>query len=279
MMGGMKWLVIAVVALVLGGAALVLANSDDGDRPDKPRAITFEGIQVRDFELESRLVPDEDLKGRVLIPREGGEGRPLLVLLHGRGAGPQQFVTEEMARALREAGPSAPIVLLPDGGDASYWHDRRDGRWGSMVMQEAIPTAARRFGADRERVAIGGISMGGFGALNLAIDRPRRFCAVGAHSPALFADNASTPPGAFDGLFDFSRNDVVKKALEGRKPRAPIWMDSGNEDPFLPQIRRVAAAFDVRLRVWEGEHEASYWRAHYGDYMRFYAAALRRCAR
>jgi S-formylglutathione hydrolase FrmB len=48
-----------------------------------------------------------------------------------------------------------------------------------------IPQVTRRFGTDRRRVAIGGISMGGFGAYDLARLNPGRFCAVGGHSPAL----------------------------------------------------------------------------------------------
>ena len=81
--------------------------------------------------------------------------------------------------------PRTPVVLLADGGDHSYWHDRRDGAWGASVLREAIPAALRRTQADAHRVAIGGISMGGFGALDLARLGPRRFCAVGAHSAAL----------------------------------------------------------------------------------------------
>jgi S-formylglutathione hydrolase FrmB len=61
-------------------------------------------------------------------------------------------------------------------------------------------------------VAIGGISMGGFGALNLARLDPRRFCAVGGHSAALWASGADSAAGAFDDAADFSRNDVIGTA-------------------------------------------------------------------
>jgi S-formylglutathione hydrolase FrmB len=48
------------------------------------------------------------------------------------------------------------------GGDHSYYHDRREGPWGAYVLREAITLALKRKGADPQRVAIGGISMGGF---------------------------------------------------------------------------------------------------------------------
>jgi S-formylglutathione hydrolase FrmB len=49
-----------------------------------------------------------------------------------------------------------------------------------------IPEVVKRFGADGRRVAIGGISMGGFGAYDIARLNPGRFCAVAGHSPALW---------------------------------------------------------------------------------------------
>ncbi|MBK5221204.1 MAG: alpha/beta hydrolase, partial [Thermoleophilia bacterium] len=77
-------------------------------------------------------------------------------------------------------------------------------------MREVIPAVSRRFGTDPRRVAIGGISMGGFGAYDLALKHPGRFCAVSGHSPALWFDGSETAPGAFDDAADFERNDVVE---------------------------------------------------------------------
>ena len=111
--------------------------------------------------------------------RSNGPRRPLLVFLHGRGADEQAFLDTEMFTALRKLGRKAPIVAFPDGGDHSYWHDRSDGAWGRYVTDEVIPTVGQEFNVDRERVAIGGISMGGFGAYDLARLHPGRFCAVG----------------------------------------------------------------------------------------------------
>jgi S-formylglutathione hydrolase FrmB len=68
--------------------------------------------------------------------------------------------------ALRRMGDRAPVVLFPQG-NTSWWHDREDGPWGTYVLMEAIPAALARSGADHDRVAIGGISMGGSGALDL----------------------------------------------------------------------------------------------------------------
>jgi pimeloyl-ACP methyl ester carboxylesterase len=130
--------------------------------------------------LHSRVL-GRDLE-QVVVPE--GRSRPLLVFLHGRGDGPGELLGDELVDALRELGPEAPNVLFPSGGESSYWHDRRDGAWGRYVVEEAIPAALQRLHADRRRVAIGGFSMGGFGALDLARLHPGRFCAVGGHAAA-----------------------------------------------------------------------------------------------
>ena len=118
------------------------------------------------------------------------------------------------------------------------------------------------------------------GALDIARLHPGRFCAVGAHSPALWQTGGETAPGAFDDAQDFARHDVI--AAIRRSPHrfgdTPVWMDAGRSDPFLPGDRALDRASDrIRLRTYPGAHEGAYWRAHYGAYLRFYAAALARC--
>jgi S-formylglutathione hydrolase FrmB len=130
-------------------------------------------------------------------------------------------------------------------------------------------------------VAIGGISMGGFGAYDIARLHPGRFCAVGGHSPALWRSGGETAPGAFDDADDFARHDVIGAARSDPAAfgAARLWVDAGDEDPFHPGVEALAAALDGRLtsRTWPGGHEAEYWNAHWASYARFYARALARC--
>src|SRR3954469_10987712 len=107
-----------------------------------------------------------------------GERRPLLVFLHGRGgARAESNLVDAMFAGLARQGDRAPVVVFPDGGDHGYWHDRRGRAWGRYVLDGVIPAALKRLPADPDRVAIGGISMGGFGALDLARQHRGRFCA------------------------------------------------------------------------------------------------------
>jgi enterochelin esterase-like enzyme len=238
------------------------------------------------FEVHSRLL-DTTLEEIGLVPAPLGSGgrRPLLLFLHGRGSSPTRLLEQDgLIPALEGLRAAAPIVILVDGGDASYYHDRGSGPWASYVMRDVLLAGVRRFDADPGRVAIGGESMGGFGALNLARLWPTRFCAVGAHSAALWREAAQTPAGAFDDAEDFARHDLFAFAA-GNTPvysGEPVWMDVGSADPFraaddpFAQLLREAGV-DVSFRVWLGGHNDAYWRSHMTSYLSFYARSLAAC--
>jgi putative esterase len=190
-------------------------------------------------------------------------GRWLLVLLHGKGAGPSQFLSQPFFNTLRALGSRAPDVLLLDGGDDSYWHDRSSGGWGSMVVDEGIPAGLKRTHASR--VAIGGISMGGYGAL-LAASRDRNFCAVGVQSPALWVSPGEAAPGAFDNARDYAENDVFKL-----RPPHPLWIALGASDPFHDAALAYARRAGIRAHVSPGGHDHTFWDAHMPALLRFFA--------
>jgi S-formylglutathione hydrolase FrmB len=232
---------------------------------------------VIEFSVSSRLL-DRSLDEVVVLPARLSARPPLLVLLHGRGSSTSQWLSDELFAELARLGPRAPAVLVVAGGDHSYYHDRKDGPWGAYVLREAIPAGLKAAQADPGRVAIGGISMGGFGALDLARIAPRRFCAVGGHSPALWNSGGETPSGAFDNAEDFARHDVIGDARAGRQfGLGPVWLDAGESDPFLQATNELGRLLHVRVRVSAGGHDRGYWRRHVAEYLRFYAGALARC--
>jgi enterochelin esterase-like enzyme len=263
---------IGAILLVVVAAAAIVVHS--------VLAVDTRGAEVRHITIKSRFA-HRSLRVTLVQPAGATEGRPLLVFLHGRGdKGEDSNVNDAFFNALAAQGDRAPAVVFPNGGNHGYWHDRRGAKWARYVLDEVIPRAIRELHADPKRVAIGGISMGGFGALDLARLHPQRFCAVGAHSPALWQTAGETAPGAFDDAQDFARHDVVGAAR--RNPSlfkgTPAWLDAGSADPFQPGDRALDRALGtVRLRTYPGAHEGAYWRAHYRAYLRFYAAALASC--
>ena len=117
----------------------------------------------------------------------------MLVFLHGRGEDETSYLVEPMFEALGREGGKAPVVAFPEGDPDSYWHDRDSGEWGSYVSEELIPELVERFEIEPERVAIGGISMGGFGAYDIARLDPRRCSARSAATRPRSGRAARTP--------------------------------------------------------------------------------------
>jgi S-formylglutathione hydrolase FrmB len=269
------------VFLVVIGAIVYLALAATVFSP-----VDEHGARTTQLTIHSKSV-GADLGVNVVeparLPKPGA--RSLVVFLHGRGGSDGTFVgNEAVFEGLARLGAQAPILAFPDGGEHSYWHNRAEGGWGAYVMREVIPTVVRRFGVDPHRVAIGGISMGGFGAYDLALLHPDRFCAVGGHSPALWFEGGETAPGAFENAADFERNDVVgmvrgnPDAFAGMR----VWNDYGDEDPFrgydegfVSYLRADGAKLSAHS--WHGGHDNGYWNAHWAAYLRFYANALAHC--
>ena len=230
------------------------------------------GADVRSYEIDSKAV-GEKLPQRLVLPDGEGENRALLVFLHGRSSDAKANLTDAFYAALADAGEDAPVVVLPYGGESSYWHDRRDGAWGKYVVKEVIPRALEESGADPKRVAIGGISMGGFGAYDLARLHPDRFCAVGGHSPAIWTEGGQTAPGAFDDAEDFAKHDLVRAARSGSFRPEDFWLDRGDSDPFVPGADALARTLGEKVHGYPGGHDFTYWDAHWDEYLRFYARA------
>lgn len=250
----MKWILAAGIAVAV--ATIAYAWWRGGEESSEPLVLG---------ERHHRVIPAKR------------EGAPLLILLHARGGTPDGLVWPELEDALAALGDDAPAVLLVDGGDHSYFHDREDFPWGTHILREAIPAARRRLGTDPGREAVGGYSMGGFGALDLA--RQRRFCAVGGHSPALWEDGSETPLGAFDDAEDFERHDVIEAARENPDlfRGAQVWLDAGIDDSFARNTILLGAIVDAPAKTPAGGHTSAYWREHVDEYLQFYARALKTC--
>lgn len=284
---GLALRALAAALVVVAAAAIESLLLDSG-----PQASTTSGARVIEWSVDSELL-GEELPVEVAIPRGARDGRrSLLVFLHGRGDDESSYLSDEMFEALDRQGGRAPVVAFPRGGPDSYWHDRGSGAWGSYVLEELLPALVRRYDIEPDRIAIGGISMGGFGAFDIARQEPfvlsggkeARFCAVGGHSPAIWEQASETAPGAFDDEQDFAEHDVISllgppaSPLEGKR----FWLDVGDEDPFAEANETLAARLSAggaqgRLYVGEGGHESSYWRANWRRYMHFYARALKKC--
>lgn len=166
------------------------------------------------------------------------DGLPLLVCLHGAGGDHNDAfdlfgVDRFLAQAMSDGVPPFVIASV-DGGDRSYWHPRADGTdAGAMVLNELIPILRGRFSLSTSTGLLGW-SMGGYGALRLAM-RGAPVQAVAACSPALFASYEDTAEGSFDSAEDFDREGLLGAGRDF--PDLPVRIDCGNGDPFYFTVR------------------------------------------
>ena len=119
-----------VVAALAGGVAVLAACSSAPAR---------DGVKVVRYDVRSHFV-HRTLAQTAVLPPGGGEGRPLLVFLHGRGrAGNESNANGAFYAALRAQGSRAPVVVFPNGGDHSYFHSARLRRLVALRARRGDP--------------------------------------------------------------------------------------------------------------------------------------------
>lgn len=216
---------------------------------------------------------------------QGSTRYPVLYMLHGGGGHRDEWpgygfldVADEQFRS----GALPPMIIVFPQGDTGYWADNADGgpRWGEYLWRDVVnhTDANYRTLATPQSRAVGGLSMGGYGALSNTFRHPEVFGTLGAHSASLPNDDGFRP---VLGTGDFyKRGDPV--TLAGSAPgieKLNIWMDIAQEDTWMPRNNEVHNALVARgiPHTWlvnQGVHDYTYWMKHTLDYLRFYAGSV-----
>ena len=211
---------------------------------------------------------------------------PVLYMLHGLGGSRaewQDYGLLDTADRLMRAGEIPPFLIVLAEGGSNYWVDHANGgpAWGTYVARDLVAAVdgAFRTRPTRGSRAIGGDSMGGHGALQLAINHPQVFGVVGAHSFAL--RRHETAFSFFGNRADFNQRDPVflYHARADVARTLTLWLDMGDEDVWHPAARAfhqqlVADGIPHRWHEYRGGHTGEYWTSHTTDYLRFYGASL-----
>ena len=128
--------------------------------------------------------------------RSSPERFPVLYFLHGLGDNEQTLFNSggwTLIDELRQQHKVGDFLMVAPEGGRSFYINSADGsvRYSDFFLEEFIPAIESKFrirGGRRNR-AIGGISMGGYGALRFAFRHPEMFSAVSAQSPALITES------------------------------------------------------------------------------------------
>jgi len=204
-----------------------------------------------------------------------GRRYPVLYLLHGSGsADGRQWLDDGIPQAantgiakgtlphfliIMPVSPIGPGLFMDSGGGP--------GSYEQVIVNELIPYMDKTYAtlATQPGRAIGGLSRGGFWALEIAFRHPDLFRAVGGHSAAL--SGAIAPAGYHP--YDLVTSPAIRSLR--------IYLDVG-EDDYLragpDQLHALLTANQVphTYIVNPGEHDDSYWSAHAAEYLAFYTA-------
>lgn len=208
--------------------------------------------------LHTGTYPSESLGGEQpyawLSPDEGAQDNreaerryPLLILLHGRDGSYADWPTR--TRLARYAADYGLAIAFPDGGSGWYTDafdgsaDREEDIIGDFArhLQAALPVLppGRSWG-------IGGLSMGGYGALKLALKHPEMFALAVSHSGALEKPQERLPHPVFgdpEAQAAFRRRESLFWLAEQALCRFPLArprlvFDCGLSDELLEANRR-----------------------------------------
>lgn len=258
---------------------------------------SFRTIELSDdrFEwdgLRFMTIKTPNLKGRgdlsLYVPKDAaGENLPIYILLHGvygsAWAWPMKGGAHRTAQRLMVQGEIKPcIVAFPsDGlwGDGSAYFPHHEKNFEQWIVSD-VPTAIRENipgAGENSPLCIGGLSMGGYGALLLGGRHPEKFSAISAHSSITalkyMEEFVEEPMSAYHQSFE--GEDVLETFLRHKDHLPALRFDCGIADSLLEANRDLnsgltAAGIEHIYEEFAGGHEWSYWEEHVEQTFRFF---------
>ena len=188
---------------------------------------------------------------------------------------------------------------LPDadgydfGKGAGFYVDAKQEPWAanyrmwSYVTEEIPALVAAEFPVDMERQGITGHSMGGHGALTIALNFPERFRSVSAFAPIVAPSQVPWGQKALAGYLgddrsSWRKHDAVALIEDGARIK-DMLVDVGTADQFLNQELRPelleracsAAGIDLTLRLQPGYDHSYYFISTFmAEHLRWHAERL-----
>jgi S-formylglutathione hydrolase len=193
-----------------------------------------------------------------------------------------------------EGVPDDPDAAYDFGLGAGFYVDATQEPWArnyrmwTYVTEELPALVTAEFPVDMDRQAITGHSMGGHGALTIALNLPERFRSVSAFAPIVAPSQVPWGEKALTGYLGEDRStwrkhDAVALIESGARLRE-ILVDVGDADPFLEKELRpellqkacAAARIDLTLRIQPGYDHSYYFISTFmADHLRWHAERLR----
>jgi len=251
-----------------------------------------------------------DMTFSIYLPSQADKGPvPVLYWLSGLTCTDENFVTK--AGAQRYAAEYGIALVAPDtsprgegvpddpesaydfGLGAGFYVNASQEPWArhyhmyDYVVEELPTLINAQFPVDGDRNAISGHSMGGHGALTIALKNPGRYRSVSAFAPICSPMRCPWGEKALAGYLgddrntwrDYDSSELIRRANQ----HIPMLVDQGDADNFLreqlkPELLQQAAStvgYPLELRIQPGyDHSYFFIASLIGDHLRFHAQHL-----
>jgi len=182
------------------------------------------------------------------------------------------------------------VVVMPDGGRGWYTNAMEGLAYEDDLVKDVIGLVDRTFPVKAERAgrAIGGLSMGGYGAVKLGLKHPELFASVNSHSgavgvqrdPKLIKDLGPEFERIFGKAPKGGAEDpgaIVERIDHGRVPA--LRLDCGTDDFLLEENRTFHLLLESlhithEYQEFPGGHNWPYWDTHVQEAVAFHARNL-----
>ncbi|MFZ3265172.1 MAG: alpha/beta hydrolase-fold protein [Terriglobales bacterium] len=223
---------------------------------------------------------NRDMRYRVVLPASiaAGVKLPVVYLLHGGGGNFRDWSNYSDVAAFAERGL---ILVMPEGDDSYYMNaaERPQYRYEDYIVSDLIAAAESKFPVAKGRAnrAVVGVSMGGFGAIKLALSHPELFVFAAGISPAV--DVPSRPfsikrisqwqhyRSIFGPWGSRTRREgdpfVLARSVDPTK-MPYLFLTCGDQEGLLPANRSFATLLESRhfryeFHIVPGGHNWNQW--------------------
>lgn len=223
----------------------------------------------------------------ILLPDPAMEG-PFHVMFLLHGLSDDQTIWMRRTSIERYVDGLPLIVVMPDGG-RGWYSDAVEGYAYETAIGKELPEVISRTFATKRPWAITGLSMGGYGALKLALRFPETFHSAVSHSGALHM--AHYPPNRDDAFNQEvyrvfgpdaagGANDLHALVGKLRPSKMPLIRFDCGVDDFLIESNRDFHRHMKELEIeheyeeFPGEHNWAYWDTHVQSAIAFHRKHL-----
>jgi len=249
------WALLSVLLLSLASCH----KKDQALQADHPRLTP--NVVLRDITFHSAAL-NRDMQYRVVLPAHVAPGQklPVVYLLHGGGGGFRDWTNDSDVARFAESGM---VLVMPEGGSSYYTNavDPPQDRYEDYIATDVMADVESKFpvATGRSNRAIVGVSMGGFGAVKLALHHPELFIFAGGLSSAIdvprraFSIKRLQQSRHYNSIFGSTgsqtrrENDPFALVRTANPEAAPyFFLTCGEQEGLLPANREFAALLEAR---------------------------------